>query len=205
MKKVKASVTLTILLLVLVIGYFLVMRTSQHTALMPRINQTTQSDKQTTQIIEYVFNKKKLPAQANAVSETYQNWQVNCVADDNQGCTITTHQTQSPNDLTFALNNQQQLVAQVIAPLGIDLRKGVDSTIAMQGKIASQHSEYLTCSDQGCTFELVLPIAVIKQFQKAYNIKINYYTIGQSNPNAMTIPLAGFNSTLSRLLYFYQK
>ncbi|KAB2722409.1 invasion associated locus B family protein [Brucella intermedia] len=147
-------------------------------------------------------------AAPNALAETYDNWSVRCVTPQGEGksqsCQMTLELRQGNTGqrvllLGFAPDtaDRNKFDATLIAPLGIDLAKGV--TVAAADKQLVQ-SQFTTCVPEGCVTRFAADRDLLKTLRSSEKLTVSMQASGTGQEIRLEAPLKGFSAAMDRLL-----
>lgn len=138
----------------------------------------------------------RLPNGASSLNETYQDWQVVCVA-QNQGtvCAMTQQQRKKDNNqfvLGIELNTvtKDALKGVVILPFGLNVQNGI--TWQINDGPASKPQPFSTCLPAGCIVPVTFDTATQKLLGTAKLLKLSAKPDGSDKPVQFSVSLKGF-------------
>jgi invasion protein IalB len=142
----------------------------------------------------------QLPAGAQTVSETYQDWQMICTQQQGvKRCVVSQQQSDAKSSqrvLTVELRPEGDKAEGVLAlPFGLALDKGVALKIG-EADLGSA-LRFSTCLPQGCIVPLSFDAKTLAAFRKASAVAVNAVGINDQ-PAALSISLKGFGPALDR-------
>ena len=144
----------------------------------------------------------------SAVSETYQDWVINCQQLRQEDGAAVRNCAMS-QELRQASNNQLVLMvsiappvngnvprATIVAPFGLDLSQGVG--VVIDGNdIATV--PFITCMPAGCIAEIDLEPAMLDKLQSGETAQVVLLPRQSDKPLLLSISLAGFTNAWNRL------
>jgi invasion protein IalB len=142
----------------------------------------------------------QLPAGAQTVSETYQDWQMICTQPQgSKQCVVSQQQSDSKsNQRVLAIElrpDGDKADGLLVLPFGLTLDKGVALKIGETdlGPVL----RFRTCLPQGCIVPLNLDAKALAALRKATALAVN--AVGENGqPAALSISLKGFGPALDR-------
>lgn len=149
-------------------------------------------------------NAARLPQGASSIQESYQDWQVACVATkDATHCAMTQRQADPKTHkrvLTIALrpSGADRLAGQLLLPFGLALQSGV--TLRIDDGPQGSPLPFLTCLPAGCVVALDLPRAMIQAASHAKALAVEARSLTSKEPIAFTVSLKGFASAYRRMV-----
>ncbi|WP_132250365.1 invasion associated locus B family protein [Methylobacterium segetis] len=146
------------------------------------------------------------PAGAAAVSETYDNWTVNCSRENAATqCTM----TQSQGDRTtgrrqFAIElkapKDGRSEGLILMPFGLSIEPGV--TFKLDETVLGKGAPYLACGSEGCIVPISFPTLATDAMKTAQKLTITAPRPEGQEPTVVTVPLAGFAAAFARAIAF---
>lgn len=144
-----------------------------------------------------------------ALSETYQDWVVNCQQVGAKPDGTVTRSCQMIQELSQKNNNQRVLLvsivpevdgavprATIIAPFGLKLSQGLGLFVG-DDNIAT--APFATCLPAGCVAYLDLDSAMLDTLQKGEVVNIVSQPLQSEEPLVIAVSLAGFTAAWKRL------
>ena len=144
----------------------------------------------------------QLPGGATALTETFENWTVNCaVAQEKKRCVLLQQQTnQQTRQLTFAIElspaPEGAVVATLVLPFGLALQNGVALQIDDQAK--GEALKFRTCLPVGCLVGVTFDKAKVSSLRTGTTLKATALADG-GNDISFSAPLKGFSAALDRV------
>ena len=143
----------------------------------------------------------KMANGANALSETYDDWVLNC-----QGVTNGTEcallqvlsQQNGQRVLTFTISpvaNNGNYMGSLIMPFGLELAQGV--TMALDDKAPSNAVPFKTCLPAGCIVPLTWTAVQFNAMRAGNNVKVTAQS-ATGEPFALTVSLKGLSAAGKR-------
>jgi invasion protein IalB len=145
----------------------------------------------------------KLANGANSLSETYDDWVLNCQATSKGtecGLLQVLSQQNGQRVLSFSVNPTPvngNHVGSLILPFGLELAKGV--TLQLDEQAVSQPLGFKTCLPAGCVVPLSWTAEQYNALRAANQLKLAASTAA-NEPFALTISLKGLSSAGKRAL-----
>lgn len=139
---------------------------------------------------------------ANNIVETYQDWRLRCIDPGARtGCDIV--QTISHRESGVVLMSlsiayapdQDVYVTQILVPLGVDLRRGVDISV---GEVTAAGVPVTRCEPAGCVIEAAVANDMVAAMQSASTGLLTVYSDAE-NGASVEFSLAGFTGALAAL------
>lgn len=144
-----------------------------------------------------------LPGGASSLTETYEDWTINCQSqkEDATSCVISQMQSSSQTGqrvLTVELRNVADGKAEgvLVMPFGLDLSKG--ATLKIDDADGSTIN-FSTCLPQGCLVPLSFDEEQLGNLKTAANLNIDTVALSPSQPVPFKISLKGFANALNRI------
>lgn len=143
-----------------------------------------------------------LPGGASSLQETYSDWKVSCVVNEqsNRVCAISQQQFHKGNkqrifgiELQAAKDNS--LRSTLILPFGLELNHGVNLRVDEGAEFGNP---FYTCLPSGCLVVLNLDQSMVNALKAGTMLGVKSRSI-QGSAFSLDVSLAGFTDALSRL------
>lgn len=138
----------------------------------------------------------------SALSETYEDWLVACVATGETGKQCTFSQSQSNQNgqrvLTIELSPAEDggLKGTLVMPFGLNLDKGV--TFSVDNTTPGKPSRFTTCLPGGCIARLTFTPATVASLRQGTALKLGTFASDSEKEVSFSISLKGFGTALER-------
>ncbi len=144
-----------------------------------------------------------LPDGASSLSETYQDWRVECVSNgDADRCVMTQVQVTKENgqrvisvELTAPSADQAQGV--IVMPFGFALAQGV--SLSIDTETTGPKFGFSTCLPQGCFVPVSMDAAMLDRLKNGGTLHIKGLPINGNEMVDYPISLKGFTAAFNRL------
>ncbi|TNB47389.1 invasion associated locus B family protein [Martelella lutilitoris] len=144
-----------------------------------------------------------LPDGASSLSETYQDWRVECVSDgDADRCVMAQVQVTKENgqrvisvELTAPAADQAQGV--IVMPFGFALAQGV--SLSIDAETEGPKFGFSTCLPQGCFVPVSIDAAMLDRLKSGGTLHIKGQPINGNETVDYPISLKGFTAAFNRL------
>ncbi len=144
-----------------------------------------------------------LPGGASSLSETYENWELNCAdQSDNVVCSLTQVQidTQTQQQiLAIELQSDGEggLAGAIVLPFGLALSQG--ATIGIDEQDANAALGFTTCLPIGCLVPIGFDASSIESLASANQLTVNAIINDSGEPISFSISLSGLQNAQQRL------
>ena len=145
----------------------------------------------------------QLPRGATAISETYGDWIVKCLVDNNGTRLCTLGQTllsKETSQQVFAIEllaRDGKAEGNMLVPFGLKLDAG--ASLKLDGKDLEQ-ARFSTCTAQGCLLPVSFSAGVTDTMSKATTLTVTMQNIGNGQAVVFNVPLDGFATALERTI-----
>jgi len=151
---------------------------------------------------------QNLPGGANAVSETYGDWTVNCA--QRQGrkvCTLSQQgfdkdKKQRLLAIELTAQDKNKVQGMLALPFGLLLKPGV--TLQIDDGVPAAPLPFQTCLPLGCLVPLNIDAKTVELLRKGMAINIKATAAQTNEPVIFTVSLSGFGIALTRTLELSQ-
>lgn len=142
------------------------------------------------------------PNGPSALNETYQNWQVSCVMqEETSKCAMSQIQADPETRkrvIAFELHlTDVGTKGSLIAPFGLDLPEGLNLKVDDGDTLVSL--PFSTCLPAGCLVSSVFSAEQLAKLQTGSDLLVGAYASGSKQALNFTISLNGFSAALARL------
>ncbi|RWC89867.1 MAG: invasion associated locus B family protein [Mesorhizobium sp.] len=143
-----------------------------------------------------------LPNGASSLQETYQDWQLACVIQDNaRVCTVTQDQTQKNGQRLLAVElraaQKGGLIGTLLLPFGILFDPGVAAQIDDQPPVGPL--KFRTCLPNGCVALFPIDRALMQKLKAGTELKLDVTTAAET-PLSFPVSLKGLGAALDRMV-----
>lgn len=141
-----------------------------------------------------------LPNGATALQETYQDWRLSCVVQNNaRTCTLLQDQSQQNGQRLLAVeirSGSGGAFATLLLPFGILLDAGITPQIDGQAQLPLLH--FRTCLPTGCVAEFPIDAATLQKLRAGSSLKLQVTTAAETK---LTFPISlrGLAAALDRM------
>jgi len=149
------------------------------------------------------FRRAIAPPKSTApVSETFQDWVVNCVTiNESKFCTASQALTnKGTGQRVFAIELRRSkdgsTEGTILMPLGLKLDAGVVIKVDNE----EQKLHFSTCLTQGCLVAVTLPTSATDAIQKAKTFTVSAQTLNDNRVITFDVSLNGFAAALERVI-----
>lgn len=145
-----------------------------------------------------------LPGGANSLSETYEDWTINCEARKDETKCVMNQMQNSPQTGQRVLAAELSHVGEgkaegvLVMPFGLDLSKGVSLKVD-EGKAEEPQLNFSTCLPQGCLVPLSFDSKQLAKLKTAANLNVGAVALSPSQALSFRVSLKGFSSALDRI------
>ncbi|MER2266585.1 invasion associated locus B family protein [Methylobacterium oxalidis] len=146
------------------------------------------------------------PAGATAVSETYDNWTVNCSRESaNTSCMVMQSQgDRKTGRRQFAIElkapKDGRSEGLILMPFGVSIEPGV--SFKLDETVLGKGAPYLACGSEGCLVPISFPTLATDSMKTAEKLTITAPRPEGQEPTVITVPLAGFAAAFARVVAF---
>ncbi|AWN42190.1 invasion associated locus B family protein [Methylobacterium durans] len=146
------------------------------------------------------------PAGASAVSETYDNWTVNCSRENAATqCTMTQSQgDKKTGRRQFAIELKAPKDGRsdglILMPFGVSIEPGV--SFKLDETVLGKGAPYVACGSEGCLVPISFPTLATDTMKTAQNLTVTAQRPEGQEPTVITVPLAGFAAAFARVIAF---
>lgn len=143
----------------------------------------------------------KLPNGATSLSETYDDWVLNCQATDKgPGCVLSQVLSQQDGQrvLTISISPVEAngtYAASLILPFGLELAAGV--SLALDDKPSEGVLPFKTCLPAGCIVPVTWPVSQYEALGGGTTLKINAQSAA-NEPFSLSVSLKGLSAAGKR-------
>ena len=142
-----------------------------------------------------------LPNGANAISETYGDWTLNCGADKGaKFCTLSQTQVNKEGQRAFAVELRMAKDGSgegtILMPFGLKLDAGV--VLKLDDQSIGEGLRFSTCMAQGCLLPVSFPSAGMEAIRHARTFTVGALNVSNNQLLTIGISLNGFAVALDR-------
>lgn len=145
-----------------------------------------------------------LPNGATSISESYEDWTVDCrIVDEQKRCLLS--QSQGNNQtgqriFAIEMNPPQggKTEGRILMPFGVNLDSG--AVLKLDGNDLGKGLRFSTCVPQGCLLPFSFPAVATDAMRKGSKLIVSSLNLSNGEPISFNISLAGFNAALDRMV-----
>jgi invasion protein IalB len=145
----------------------------------------------------------QLPNGASSITETYDDWIVNCGVDKGAKVCIASQSqgNKETGQKVFAIQlagaKDGRTEGAILMPFGLALDAGI--ALKLDEKELGKGLRFSTCIPQGCLVPIALPGNVVDDVKKATSLVVSAIGVGNNQPVTFTVSLKGFAAALERI------
>ncbi|UGX89329.1 invasion associated locus B family protein [Phyllobacterium meliloti] len=152
----------------------------------------------------YAQTEAKPVATPSSLSETYEDWSVNCAVQESgtRRCALSQQQMHKGGQrvltIEFVPDGDTGLKGNLAMPFGLYLEKGV--TFRIDDNPAGKPSRFRTCMSTGCIVPLTFTDATTKVLRKGKALNLGAFASDTEKDVTFSISLKGFEPALNRTI-----